>query len=113
PVMQRMSAASLTIPPPNMPLAKGYSEHFIIKDQETGEPLAGVPYTIAYQQQQITGITDNQGKTTAVYSLQPEQLTLQPHIERFNRQFLQASYWDDDRALNIDFSRTDKEDEPK
>ncbi|MEE3664439.1 DUF2345 domain-containing protein, partial [Brenneria sp. g21c3] len=112
-VVQRMSAASLNVPLPNMPLVDGCSEHFIITDQATGEPLAGVPYSIAYQQQQITGISDKQGKTIAVYSRQPEPLTLRPHIEQFNRECLNASYWDDATPLKIDFSRTDKKDEAK
>ncbi|MDX5630166.1 type VI secretion system Vgr family protein, partial [Brenneria sp. L3-3Z] len=111
--VQKMSAASLNVPLPNMPLVDGCSEHFIITDQATGEPLAGVPYSIAYQQQQITGISDKQGKTIAVYSRQPEPLTLRPHIEQFNRECLNASYWDDATPLKIDFSRTDKKDEAK
>ncbi|WP_114195739.1 type VI secretion system Vgr family protein [Edaphovirga cremea] len=94
---------------PVVPLADGYSEFFIIRDQQTGEPLKAFPYTLSVSGSTISGKTSNKGQTQRGWSRQSEEIELIPHPEQFHRELFSASYWDNTASLPLDFSDTDKE----
>ncbi|KAB8306080.1 hypothetical protein EH227_22585 [Rouxiella chamberiensis] len=96
---------------PNMPLVEGYSEFFILRDQETGAPLTGLPYTLTIAGEAFDGITDEHGHTRYAWTSQSDEIEVIPHPEQFMREIVNARYWDEDNAVKLDFSHTDKEDE--
>ncbi|MDI7559156.1 hypothetical protein QMW84_20955 [Cronobacter sakazakii] len=68
-----------------MPIADGYSEFFIVRDQATNEPLAGFPYTLTFSGGTLRGETDANGETQRAWSKQSEEIALTPHPEHFRR----------------------------
>jgi len=57
-----------------------FQEHFILRNNETGEPLAGVPYTIQTGDgMSITGETDSQGRTGVVWTDSPKPIEVIAH----------------------------------
>lgn len=55
--------------------APRFQEHFILCNNETGEPLAGVPYTIQTGDgRSVAGETDSQGRTEIVWTDSPEPI---------------------------------------
>nr|WP_234008524.1 hypothetical protein [Cronobacter sakazakii] len=79
---------------PVMPIADGYSEFFIVRDQVTNKPLAGFPYTLTFSGGTLRGETDANGETLRAWSKQSEEIALTPHPEHFRRECFSASYWD-------------------
>ncbi len=57
-------------------LPEPHSEFFIIQDDD-GNPVPNQPYLITMSDgQKIQGITDAEGKTQTIYTMKPEQITL-------------------------------------
>ena len=94
---------------PVMPLADGYSEYFILRDQKTGAPLKNFPYSLSYGGRTFHDKTGDDGRTQRGWSIQSEELELTPHPERYQRQLLHASYWDAGGKLALDFPDNDRE----
>jgi uncharacterized Zn-binding protein involved in type VI secretion len=65
-----------------------YDLVFVIQDQGTGLPLAGIPYKITLESgKTITGISDQQGRTQLVSSDVPETATLEaPYYDQDSTQ---------------------------
>lgn len=64
--------------PPKPPLR--FQEHFILKNNETGEPLVGVPYTIKTGDGKVfEGETDGEGRTEIVWSDSPKPVEVIAH----------------------------------
>jgi type VI secretion system secreted protein VgrG len=63
---------------PTIPKAKEiYNQAFVVKNEETGEPMAHVPYRVESEGgATITGITDAQGRTQRLFTSKQEQLKL-------------------------------------
>lgn len=60
--------------------APRFQEHFILRNNETGEPLAGVPYTIETGDgQSVAGETDSQGRTEIVWTDSPKPIEVIAH----------------------------------
>ncbi|MBD2805022.1 type VI secretion system tip protein VgrG [Xenorhabdus sp. ZM] len=93
---------------PHMPLVEGYSQYFVIQDQKTGKELKHFPYTLYVNDQKIEGVTNEKGHTQRAYTTESESIELVTHSELFNREHFQASYWDIDAPLKLDFSKTEK-----
>ena len=89
---------------PVMPLAEGYSEYFIIQDQETGKPLKDFPYTLSVHGVDVNGKTDARGCTQYGWTAQSEDIVLTPYPEQFERMILDAKYWDEAEPLKLDFA---------
>ena len=58
--------------------AKVFDEAFVLKDKDTGQPLANFPYRIkradgSYEE----GVTDDKGHTHLVLTAEPETLGIQ------------------------------------
>ncbi|PKE28528.1 type VI secretion system tip protein VgrG [Rahnella sp. AA] len=94
---------------PNMPFVEGYSEYFILQDQKTGEPLAGLPYTLSIDGREFEGVTDKNGYTQYAHTPESKNIEVNPHPELFNRMILNASYWDDATPLKLDFDKPTEE----
>ncbi|EOE6854746.1 type VI secretion system Vgr family protein [Cronobacter sakazakii] len=103
------AAAAMAQEMPVMPIADGYSEFFIVRDQTTNKPLAGFPYTLTFSGGTLRGETDANGETLRAWSKQSEEIALTPHPEQFRRECFSASYWDSRTSLSLDFSDYDKE----
>ncbi|QEZ47404.1 PAAR domain-containing protein [Cupriavidus oxalaticus] len=59
-----------------------YDEQFILKDHDTGEILAAMPYTVEFKDgTMVRGITDEQGRTRRYYTVEPEPLIV--HLGHF------------------------------
>ena len=57
-----------------------FQEHFILRNNETGEPLAGVPYTVKTGDgRSVTGETDSQGRTEIVWADSPKPIEVVAH----------------------------------
>ena len=57
-----------------------FQEHFILRNNETGEPLAGVPYTVQTGDgRSVTGETDSQGRTEIVWTDSPKPIEVIAH----------------------------------
>ena len=95
---------SVEVKMPVMPLAEGYSEYFILQDQDTGQPLKNFPYTLNVNGIDVNGKTNEYGHTQYGWTRQSEQIKLTPHPEQFNRMILDAKYWDEDEPLQLDFA---------
>ncbi len=55
--------------------APRFQEHFVLRNNETGEPLAGVPYTVKTGDGKIhEGETDAQGRTDVVWTDSPKPI---------------------------------------
>ena len=89
---------------PVMPLAEGYSEYFVLQDQDTGQPLKNFPYTLNANGIDVSGKTNERGHTQYAWTRQSEQIELTPHPEQFNRVILDARYWDESEPLQLDFA---------
>ncbi|ELY3999838.1 type VI secretion system tip protein VgrG [Cronobacter dublinensis] len=103
------AAQSMPLTMPVMPIADGYSEFFIVRDQATDKPLAGFPYTLTFSGVTLCGKTDDSGHTQRAWSGQSEAISLTPHTDQFRRALLHASYWDSRASLSLDFSDYTKE----
>ena len=58
--------------------AAAYDMHFIVREQGTGRPLAGVPYRISLEDgREVTGITDPTGLTSKVTAGTPLAATVE------------------------------------
>ncbi len=97
-------ANSVEVKMPVMPLAEGYSEYFVLQDQDTGQPLKNFPYTLNANGIDVSGKTNEYGRTQYGWTRQSEQIELTPHPEQFNRMILDARYWDESEPLQLDFS---------
>ncbi|MBF7997668.1 DUF2345 domain-containing protein, partial [Rahnella laticis] len=112
---RRTGHSVLTVPEakplkmPNMPFVEGYSEYFILQDQKTGEPLAGLPYTLSIDGREFEGVTDKNGYTQYAHTPESKNIEVNPHPELFNRMILNASYWDDATPLKLDFDKPTEE----
>jgi len=61
--------------------APRFQEHFVLRNNETGEPLVGVPYTIRTGDGlSIAGETDSQGRTEVIWteSSKPIEVIAEP-----------------------------------
>lgn len=104
-------ADSVDIKMPVMPLTEGYSEFFIIRDHKTGKPLKNFPYSLSVNGLTLTGKTDDKGQTQRGWTRQSEDIELTLHPEQFNRELINACYWDEDSAVDLDFSIANMEGE--
>lgn len=60
--------------------APRFQEHFVLRNNETGEPLAGVPYTIKTGDgKTFEGETDAQGRTDVVWTDSPLPVEVVAH----------------------------------
>ena len=60
--------------------APRFQEHFVLHNNETGEPLAGVPYTIKTGDgKTFEGETDSQGRTDVVWTDSPLPVEVVAH----------------------------------
>jgi hypothetical protein len=51
----------------SLPLVGSYDQHFLLKNEHTGEPLVDAPYLISTEDgQQIEGRTDSNGRTKTI-----------------------------------------------
>ncbi|WP_192562873.1 PAAR domain-containing protein [Pseudomonas gozinkensis] len=65
------------VPPLPVEIQWPFNEHFVINCQDTGEPLAGVEYTLKTASGKIiNGVTDKDGKTQRVFSATAETIEL-------------------------------------
>ncbi|TBN93431.1 type VI secretion system tip protein VgrG [Salmonella enterica subsp. salamae serovar 13,22:z:-] len=105
-VKRTMAAGAATMPLnlPVMPLVEGYSEYFVLQDQDTGQPLKNFPYTLNVNGIDVSGKTNERGHTQYAWTRQSEQIELTPHPEQFNRMILDARYWDESEPLQLDFA---------
>ncbi len=54
-----------------------YDQHFLIEDEETGEPLVNRPYRLTYSGGVIDGRTDSHGHTQRIGSDNAETVRLE------------------------------------
>ncbi|KAA0979110.1 PAAR domain-containing protein [Pseudomonas sp. ANT_J28] len=72
------------VPPLPVEIQWPFNEHFVINDQDTGKPLAGVEYTLKTASGKIiNGVTGADGKTQTVFSATPEavELVIEPQTK--------------------------------
>ena len=99
--------ASQPVEFPSLPIIDGYSQFFVIQDLN-GKPRPNLPYTLQFQNQHLSGITDTQGRTRTVYSQQPETLTADCQGAPLDAETLTARYWDEQRTETLDFTPPDE-----
>ena len=56
---------------------EGYDQHFVLTDEETGQPLSNRYYRMTCNGKVIEGKTDSNGKTEKVYSDDPGEVTIE------------------------------------
>lgn len=56
---------------------EGYDQHFVLTDEETGQPLANRHYRMTCNGKVIEGKTDSNGKTEKVSSDDPAEVTIE------------------------------------
>lgn len=64
---------------------EGYDQHFLLTDEETGEPLANRFYRMTCNGKVIEGKTDGAGKTEKVTSDDPAEVTIEIMPEGYTR----------------------------
>ena len=64
---------------------EGYDQHFILTDEESGQPLANRHYRMKFKGRTIEGKTDAQGKTEKVFSDEPAEVTIEIMPEGYTR----------------------------
>ena len=106
----KAKAAEMPLNLPMMPLADGYSEYFVLRDQKTGKPLKDFPYSLSVGGAMHHGTTDDRGHTRRGWSRQSEEIEVTPHPDQFRREWLTACYWDAATTLPLDFSTPEHED---
>lgn len=65
--------------------APRFQEHFVLRNNETGEPLAGVPYTVSTGDgKTFEGETDAEGRTDVVWTDSPLPVEVVAHPKAAN-----------------------------
>lgn len=82
-----VSAASDTMPPVRFvrndsgewagKTNEGYDQHFLLRDQQTGQPLCNRHYRLTFNGQTVEGKTDAGGKTAKVASDDPSEVCIE------------------------------------
>jgi uncharacterized Zn-binding protein involved in type VI secretion len=63
-----------------LPESQDYDIHFVVRDEDTGQPLPKVSYKITLEDgRSITGVTDEQGLTDTIGSNTKQKATLEVH----------------------------------
>ncbi|MCJ7957065.1 MAG: type VI secretion system tip protein VgrG [Pseudomonas sp.] len=87
------------------PATGNLREFFILRDANTGNPVADRPYEILRGSgHTLRKRTDAEGKTKIVNSSDTEPLEIQVLADEKNLVKLSAGYWDDFGVMDIDFS---------
>jgi uncharacterized Zn-binding protein involved in type VI secretion len=56
---------------------EGYDQHFVLRDQQTGQPLSSRHYRLTFNGKTIEGKTDTDGRTERVVADDPSEVTIE------------------------------------
>jgi len=89
---------------PTLPVTGRHQEFVVLRDADTGRPLANYPYQITTPDGAIlTGRSDATGKTSVIRTDEPQTVHAEPLPNPDLLEIIEGCYWDQSTAYSLDF----------
>ncbi|WP_137925562.1 type VI secretion system Vgr family protein [Cupriavidus sp. 2SB] len=94
---------------PTLPVTGKHQEYVVLRDADTGKPLANYPYQITTPDgATLTGRSDAAGKTSVVRTDDPQPVRAEPLPNPDLLEIVEGCYWDQGTAHPLDFVKPRK-----